>query len=215
MCYGKSTMKKTNNGFTRKLLSVIGIVVCVLLVPILIMNLTIVIKSYINPDKVPDFFGIKPIVVGVDSMEPEIPSGALVIAKTIDPTKLKAEDVIAFKEDGSIIIHRIKELIIKDGEPVFATKGDAINVNDENLVAYSQVEGICLFKINRLGSLALFMQTPVGMLVFVGIPMCGFIIYDIVRRRFDNQREKATDNEAQAEIERLRAELAAKDDQSD
>jgi type IV secretory pathway VirB10-like protein len=56
----------------------------------------------------------------------------------------------------------------------------------------------------------MFMQTPVGMLVFVGIPLCGFILYDIIRRRLADQKEKAKETQAQVEIERLRAELEAK-----
>jgi len=206
--------KQEKRRFVKKLPSVIGIVVCMLLTPVLIMNLTIVIKSYINPDKVPDFFGIKPFVVATGSMEPAIFGGDLVITKTVDPAKLKAEDVISFKNGNSVITHRIKEITEKDGEIAFVTQGDANNVKDEDPVTYSQVEGIYLFNIGGLGNLAMFMQTPVGMLIFVGIPICGFILYDIIRRRLAGQKEKSKDNEAQAEIERLKAALAKKEEKN-
>jgi len=203
--------KQEKKRFVRKIPSIVGVVVCVFLMPVLIMNLTIVIKSYVNPGKVPDFFGIKPFVVVTGSMEPAIYGGDLVITKTVDPSKLKPNDIISFKDGNSVITHRIKELTEKDGEPAFITQGDANNAADENPVAYSQVEGIHLFKIGRLGNLAMFMQTPAGMLIFVGIPICSFILYDIIRRRLADQKEKSKDSEAQAEIERLKAALAQKE----
>ena len=207
--------RKAKKGFIRKLPSIIGIVVCILLAPILIMNLTIIIKSYINPNKVPDFFGIKPFVVITDSMTPAIHGGDLVVTKTVDPRKLQVDDIISFKEGTSVITHRIKELTEKDGEPAFVTKGDSNNANDTNPVIYSQVEGVYLFKIERLGNLAMFMQTTTGMLIFVGIPICGFIIYDIIRHRIAVKKEKSKDMLAQAEIKKLKDQLAAKNNKDD
>ena len=175
--------RKARNRFAGRLPSIIGIAVCVFLAPILIMNLTIVVKSAVNPNQVPDFFGIKPFVVTTGSMEPAICGGDLVITKTVNPSKLQKNDIISYKDGNSVVTHRIIELTEKNGEPAFATQGDANHVKDEHPVTYSQVEGIYLFKIGRLGHFALFMQTPVGMLVFIGIPLCGFMIYDMIRRR--------------------------------
>ena len=174
------------------------------------MNLTIIIKSYLNPDKVPNFFGIMPVVVLSGSMEPEILTGDLAILKTTDPAQLKLNDIIAYKEGATLVTHRIVELINNGGEPSFITRGDANNASDRNPVAYSQVEGVYIYRIAGLGRLAMFMQTPFGILVFVGVPLCCFILYDIIRRRHANQKEKARLDEAQAEIERLKAELIKK-----
>ena len=187
---------------------IIAIAVCVVLAPILVMNLTIFVKSYTNPDKVPDFFGIKPFVVLSGSMSPEIYSGDLVITKTVDPSGLKVGDIISFKEGNVVVTHRITELSEKDGSPVFITQGDANDTEDGNAVSYAQVESVYLFKIKGIGNLAMFLQTPAGMLIFVGIPLCGFILYDIVRSRADDKRARARNRKAKAEIERLRAELA-------
>ena len=193
-----------------RLSSIIGIIICIFLAPILIMNLTIIVKSYINPDKVPDFFGIKPFIVLTGSMEPEIHGGDLAIIKTVDPSQLKADDIISYKYGSAVITHRIIGLTEKDKAPAFITKGDANNSEDSNAVIYSQVEGIYFLKIAKAGNLAMFMQTPVGMLVFVGIPLCCFIIYEIIRRRFYEKQEKAKFNQAQAEIEMLKTQLVEK-----
>lgn len=189
---------------------IVGLIICIILVPILIMNITIVVKSYMNPDKVPDFFGIKPFVVLSGSMEPKIAGGDLVITKTVVPATLKTDDIVSFKEGNAVITHRIVGLTANGGDPAFITQGDANNAPDENAVTYSQIEGVYLFKIPGLGRLAMFMQTPTGMLVFIGIPLCAFVIYDIVRRRLADHKKQARDDEAQDEIERLKAQLAEK-----
>lgn len=197
--------------FVRRIPAIIGILLCIILIPILVMNLTIIVKSYINPDKVPDFFGIKPFIVITGSMEGTISAGDLVITKAVDPSTLQVGDIISYKEGNAVITHRIVEMTTADGEPAFITKGDANNAEDTNPVTWTQVEGVYLFGIAGLGNLSLYMQTPVGILVFVGIPLCCFILYDIIRRRLDNKKDRAKDIEAQAEIERLRAQLAEKE----
>ncbi|MCL2813887.1 MAG: signal peptidase I [Oscillospiraceae bacterium] len=176
-------------GHIKKLPSVAGVVICLLLIPMLIINLTIVIKSYLNPDKVPDFFGLKPFVVLSGSMEPAILAGDLVFIKTVDPLTLKTGDIISFKEGNNIVTHRIVELTEKGGEPAFLTRGDANNTSDRTPVTYSQLEGIYLFRIGMLGTLAIFIQTPMGMLIFACIPLIGFVLYDILRRSFDGKTE--------------------------
>jgi len=207
---------RSKRGFGRILSSIIGILICVVLLPVLIMNLTIVIKSYLDPEEIPDFFGIKPFVVVTGSMAPEIDGGDLVITKVLDPGTLQEGEIISFKDGRAVITHRIIELSeTEEKEPAFVTKGDANNAADENLVEHSQVEGIHLFTIPRLGNLALFMQTPIGMLVFIGIPLCGFILYDIIRRRLQSRKDQTKDQEAQAEIERLKAVLAHKEDKGE
>ena len=66
------------------MLTIIGAVLCVILLPILIVNLTLIVKSYVNPDEVPAIGGVSPLIVLTDSMLPEISSGDLIIAEKID-----------------------------------------------------------------------------------------------------------------------------------
>ena len=212
----KSFKKKEKKGFSKRIPSIIGIIVCVLLAPILIMNFTIIIKSYISPDKVPDFFGIKPFIVDSPSMTGTVNKYDIIITKNIDPAKLKKEDIISFKDNnGSVITHRIEGLTEIDGKPAFITKGDANNKTDDDLVFYSQVESVYInIRIPNLGRLAIFIQTPLGMLAFIGIPLCGFIIYDIIRRILADKKSKATDSEVRAELEKMKALLKEKEEQN-
>lgn len=198
---------KKRKSFTRIIPSILGGLICLILIPILAMNVTIIVKSYITPDKVPDFFGIKPFIVVTGSMEGTVDGGDFIITKTVDPSTLEVDDIISYSIGESVITHRIIEKTEVDGEPAFITKGDANNTEDEDPVTFDQVESIYLFRIANLGNLAMFMQTPIGMFVFIGVPLCGFILYDIIRRRIQTKKETEKDNEMQAELEKLRAQL--------
>ena len=199
-------MKKQKK-FFRILASGIGILICIVLIPILVMNLTIIVKSYLNPNEVPDFFGIKPFIVVTGSMEGTIDGGDFIVTKVVEPEALEVGDIISYSIDTSVITHRIIEKTEVDGQPAFITKGDANNTEDQDPVMYDQVESIYLFRIAGLGNVAMFMQTPVGMLVFIGIPLCCFILYDIIRRRLQAKKDSEKDGEMQSELESLRAQL--------
>ena len=67
-----------------------------------------------------------------------------------------------------------------------------------------QLVGIYRWRIPKVGDFALFLQTPLGMLLFVGVPVLAFLIYDIIRRQRYANRENRRTAELEAELERLR-----------
>jgi signal peptidase len=81
------------------------------------------------------------------------------------------------------------------------TKGDANTGADARAVGAGEMEGIYLCRLAGVGNFAMFLQTPLGMLLFVITPLCLFILYDVASR---NRRGKKGDREAE-----LEAELAA------
>ena len=115
--YQKENKRKSDIPF------IIFLIICI---PILIINLIIIIKGNMNPDKVPDVFGYKPFAVVSGSMETSINVGDLVIAKKIDSDKsLKNGDIIAFRtSDNYVVTHRIVETKDENGKRYFTTKGD-------------------------------------------------------------------------------------------
>ncbi|HVI39447.1 MAG TPA: signal peptidase I, partial [Anaerovoracaceae bacterium] len=167
--------------------------------------------SYVNPNKVPSFLGYKPFIVLSGSMEPAIFPGDLIITKNIDPKEIKVGDIITFRADETAAVsHRVTE-ITTEGGLFFHTKGDANIGADSGVVSPGSIEGTYLLRIGKLGNLALFLQTPIGLLIFVIIPLCLFIVYDIVSRKFRSKGEKSREAELEAEVESLRAAAAAKE----
>lgn len=182
-----------------------GVAVCGLLVLILVVNVTFIVKSYIYPDRVPDFLGYKPFIVLSGSMEPAIQAGDLIITKVIEPEKIAVGDIIAFEaEKNTIVTHRVTDVRTEEGLS-FLTKGDANTGADARAVGVDDLEGIYLWRLAGVGNFAMFLQTPLGMLLFVITPLCLFILYDIVSRNRRSRAERSRTAELEAELAALRA----------
>ena len=199
-----------------KVLTVIGWVLCILLIPILIVNCTLLVKSFVNKDAVPDFAGTLPLIVLTDSMYPDIQSGDLIICQTIDAEDLEVGDVISFYDPASsgsaVVTHQVIEILNEDGSLSFRTKG--INNNTEDRLPVPAEKVIAEYtgiRIPGAGNLAIFMQSTAGLLVCVILPIIVFVGYDVIRRRL-YEKKKGDDMAAlMAELEALKAANAAKE----
>lgn len=181
---------------------VLNIILLVILFLILFVNSVILISSWTKPDEVPSFFGWKPFITLSGSMETEIFAGDLAVVKEVDTSELKEGDVIAFRQDDIVITHRIQNIINEDGKTKFITKGDNNNVQDVNPVYEDMIEGKYIFKVSKLGNVAMFMQTPLGMIVIIAIPVGLLILL-----QFGNSKQKTEDEKKmKEEIERLKEE---------
>ena len=197
---------KEKNGLLQKIVGAVGIALCVVFVPLLLINVTLIVKSYTSPDKVPDFLGYKPFIVLSGSMEPSIMTGDMVFVKETDPDSLKVGDVIAYKSGSAVVTHRIVEVKSENGETRYVTQGDANNAADQSLVKPADVEGIYQRRVAGAGNLAMFMQTPTGMSLFVVCPLGRCVLWDVIRRQLESRKEVSRTKELEMELERLRAE---------
>lgn len=189
---------------------VISLVLCIIFGVVLVLNMIIIVKGVVNPDTPPSICGVTPLVVQSGSMsgtaEDHIEVGDLIFVTKADTGELEVGDVISFMKNEVVITHRIIQIDTgDDGGRLFTTKGDANNVEDDSQVTEDEVVGVYRSRIGGVGDFAMFLQKPLGMLVFIGIPMCIFIIYDIVSR----QREGASRNKKTAEMEKELLELRA------
>lgn len=197
-------------GGMHKTLNIIGIVLCVILVPILIINCTLIVKSWINQDEVPSIGGVMPLIVLTDSMYPDIKSGDIIITKQADAEDIKIGDDISFFDPAgngsSIVTHRVIEIIEKDGQLSFRTKGINNNTEDRVTVPADKLVGKYTgVRIALAGNIALFMQTVPGLIVCVVVPIVLLVGYDMLRRR-KYEKTHSTDVDAlMAELEALRA----------
>ena len=179
--------------------TILGTILCIFLIPILVINCTLIAKSYLNNEKIPDIGGRFPMIVLTDSMYPSIQSGDLIICHTEDPANVKAGDVISFFDpagNGSTVVtHRVVEVTTdENGGLAWITKGDANNTEDANIVPAENLAGVYSLRIHNLGSVAIFMQTTKGLIICVVCPILLLVIYDMVRRkRYEKSRKKDTD----------------------
>lgn len=208
-------MVKEQTSTTHKILTIIGTVLCIILVPILLINLTLIAKSYINKDEVPSIGGMFPLIVLTDSMYPEIESGDIIICSTAKAEDIKEEDVISFFDPAgngtSIVTHRVIEIIEEDGKILFRTRGDNNNIEDKEPVPAENLVGTYQMRIPGAGHIAMFMKSTAGLIVCVVLPILLLVGYDIIRRRIYEKNHKQDTDALLAELEALRAEKAEKE----
>lgn len=208
-------MAKDKTSVTHKVLTIVGTVLCVILIPILLINLTLIVKSYINQDEVPSIGGVFPLIVLTDSMYPEIESGDLIINHTVEAEEIKEQDVISFFDPAgngtSIVTHRVIEIVEEDGKLFFRTQGDNNDTEDKVLVPAENLVGVYQMRIAGAGHVALFMQSTTGLIVCVVLPIVLLVGYDIIRRRIYEKNKQSDTDALLAELEALRAEKAEKE----
>lgn len=139
----------------------------IIILPILIVNVVLIVKTKMYPNKIADFFGYRPFIVLSGSMETKINIGDLIIVKEIDAKNIKKGDIIAFKKDKIVISHRVVEIYNDDGGFNFTTKGDNNDVIDNFLVNSYEIQGVFVNKIPGLGNVLLFLGKPIGLLLVI------------------------------------------------
>lgn len=208
-------MVKQKTSTAHKILTIVGTVLCIILIPILLINVTLIAKSFINKDEVPSIGGAFPLIVLTDSMYPDIKSGDLIICNTTEAEDVKVNDVISFFDPAgngtSIVTHRVIEIVEEDGEISFRTRGDNNNTEDKELVPAENLVGVYKMRIAGAGHIAMFMQSTAGLIICVVLPIILLVGYDIIRRRIYEKNNKQDTDALLAELEALRAEKAEKE----
>ncbi len=203
------TQPKEKTSLSHKLLTALGIVMCVILIPILAINCTLLIKGYTNSEEVPTIGGVAPMIVLTESMSPLFDGGDLIFIRTAEAEDIQADHIISFFDPAgngtSVVTHRVLEVIKEDGEIKFITKGDANNVEDRLAVRAQNLIGTYTgFRIPGAGHIAMFMQTTAGLIVCVILPILLLVGYDIIRRRIYDKKHAQDKDALLAELEELR-----------
>lgn len=143
------------------------ILLYIIIIPIIIYNLTLMIKSYINPTEIPDFFGFKSFVIISESMEPTIMTGDAILVKEVKKEELKVKDIISFQDGDSINTHRIVEILEDNGIIKYKTKGDNNKKEDKELVTYDKIEGVYQFRIKGFGKIVEMIKNKMTLVVLL------------------------------------------------
>lgn len=184
----------------KKVITILGVI---LFIVIMTLGITIVYKSYSEPNKIPSVFGWKPFIVLSGSMEDTIMPGDLILTKEIDALELKEGDVISFRTNKyTVITHRIINIVDEEGERKYYTKGDNNNSADSEPVCNDQIEGIYRYRIPKLGKIALNLQKPIGIVICVALPLIILLLAQFAdyKRQAKEKEKKQKDLEEKVEI---------------
>lgn len=100
--------------------------------------------------EVPTVFGYQIYEVQTGSMDPTLPVKSLILSKKVEsPTDLQKGDIITFvNSEGITITHRIVDVIDKNGQIGYQTKGDnAANSIDPEILRPDQVKALYKVKL--------------------------------------------------------------------
>jgi signal peptidase len=204
---GYNMIQEKEHSIRHRVGNIIGFAVILALLPVLIINITLIVKSFINADEVPSVGGYLPLIVLTDSMEPNIQSGDLIICRKTDPASVEVGDVISFFDPAGngtgVVSHRVTSIINEDGVISFRTQGDANKAEDTAVVPSENLVGVYRHRIAGAGSLAMFLQTSTGLIICVGLPLLLLVGYDLLRRRAYERNQKEDTDALLRELEEL------------
>ena len=107
------------------------------------------------------FFKYQNMTIGSNSMKNYMSKGDVIVLEKLKGDELKElnkDDILVFRYNTKIIAHRIYEVINKNNEIYFRTKGDANDQVDNNLVRQDDVIGILRFRIRYIGLPSIWIQ---------------------------------------------------------
>ena len=162
--------------------SILYSIIYIILITIMIYNISLIAQSVLKPNKTPSFLGIKTYVIISGSMEPNIEIGDIVVVKAEE--NLDIGDVISYRKGQSVITHRITQINKNEnGEIEYRTQGDNNNVEDEEPIKPSNIEGKVIKIVPKLGKVTLVLQNKV-IIIFIFI-----IFYIYVSRNYKKNKK--------------------------
>ena len=92
------------------------------------------------------------IAIGSGSMTGTINKGDVVVFKQIGDYKPSVDEIIVFRKDGKLIVHRIIEVVqVNDDEFIYYTKGDANPTPDGYPLTQGDLVGLVNAKVKYIG----------------------------------------------------------------
>lgn len=176
MIYTNEIIKKK---YEKKLIikRLLKIVYVPIIAGIILITILAGYKKCVKHENNISILGFRQYVVATGSMEPEYNIGDVIIIREKPEEEIKIGDIINYTSENGIdtITHRVVDIIEKDGQNYYKTKGDNNNSVDPELVNYSQVKGILVFKISKLGTVITKMFTGTGITILFAVIILSYI----------------------------------------
>lgn len=164
--YTKEMITKKNEKIRRRKL-LFKIILTPIVISILLICVYTAYQKFILKKQDIEFLGYKMYIVLTGSMEPTIKPNDLIVIKAVDKESINEGDIITFTAKGKVatVTHRVVEVVEKDGNTYYKTKGDNNNTEDEELIDYDKIQGKYLFKISKVGVIITKSLTGTGLIV--------------------------------------------------
>jgi signal peptidase I len=164
----------------------------------------------------PSILGYSVFRVMTGSMEPTIPTDALIVVQKVDPVGLEVGDIISFYSrdpslDGAVNTHRIIAIDQKDGAYSFTTRGDANNIDDHYQTTEADLIGKVIFSSVVWGKAVRLLSNPLIFLPVIILPLAVMLIMNLYRtislaKKIAREEEEAAIREALEALKKKREE---------
>lgn len=121
-----------------------------------IINFALILTMIVVTMLVSCKFKYGTLVIGSESMTGAINKGDAIIYEEYNNQKIKTGQIIIFKTDKMIVVHRVIEIKDANNEKRYYTKGDSNKEMDQGYVTEDRIIGIYKCKINKIGYLTLW-----------------------------------------------------------
>lgn len=164
---------------------IVNVVLITIILLILFISIFYIISLYVIPDKLPNFFGWKSVIVLTTQLE-EMNYGDIAIIQETNFDNLEIGNIIAFEKNNEIMVNKITGKAVIDGKRVFLVKQNNDMFQTDLLIYEKEIEGIYQYRIPRIGNFILYSKTPFGIISCFCIPLMILILKNI----FDLKKEK-------------------------
>ncbi len=181
--------------------NIIGILLCIILLPGFIIATSLFINSLIHRDIPPSCFGYTPLIVETGSMSPVFNENDVILIQNSDDKKsFIVGDIICYHSGDVYVTHRIKEVTTDDnGTTIYFTQGDANNALDNDPVYQNQILGVYKTRFEGMGKTLLFIQTPTGMILCVMVPIFIVLLLFFIPPQIEARKKQNSSNENEEE----------------
>jgi len=132
----------------------------------------------------------KVLTVISGSMEPAIKTGSIVVVRP--ESNYKIGEVITFgpySKTQAPTTHRIYDIKVVEGNPIYITKGDANNAPDSKEIQKKDIVGKVLLSVPLVGYAVYFAKQPLGFALIIIVP-AAVIIIDEMKNIYGEMKKK-------------------------
>lgn len=168
--------------------------ICIIILSIILfVFLTIGINNMTHGGKM-GFFTLRFFIMSTDSSETSSSAGDLVVANKTKAAKIKENDIIIYKRNNVLAIKKVISMEDENGKTNLHIENDKMLTNEK--IEDVEIMGKVLFTVKGIGNVAMFIQSPLGMLNIFLLICCIFIIISkMINGNKEVEEEKIVDNE--------------------
>lgn len=184
--------------FLKKLCSIICKLLLIIFVLFLFINIMFIYTYMTNMNEIPNVFGYKPVIIKDNSMKNKLNKNDLLIVKKLDKeTIVKTADIVTFRDSNrNLVTHRIisieKQGTTTDEDSIYQTKADNKKIVDKDKLLSSNIEGIYVVNIKKMGKYLYYFEKPLYVGITIPITILLIIIVILIGGKCDTKKKIET-----------------------